>query len=223
MAQYDRPPKEKPKGPDEFVSFFDHLVRYFYIHQVKFFIVLGLGVLFFAGYGIFLYYQNYRVKEFSTLYQKALESTGTEALSEWQSLAQKNPPKKLSEVISIQQGGILAAQGEWEKAAQAYAQAGQSREGLLQYLSQWSEGISLENAGKLDQALAVYQGLRQEKDNPFKDFAALGEAQVLLAQGKADQAQAILRELIGNESEAPAAVKSAAMNKLLALELGRSP
>jgi hypothetical protein len=223
MAQYDRPPKTKPKGPDEFVSFFDHLVRYFSIHQVKFFIVLGLGVAFFAGYGIYLYYQNYRVKEFSTLYQGAIDAPASEALKQWQTLEQQNPPKKLEDVIAIQQGGILAGQGDWVQAAQLYSQVGNSKAALLKYLAGWAEAVSLENAGKLDEALTAYQKIRQEKENPFMNFGGLGEAQVLAAQGKTDQAKSILTELIGNESEVPAAVKLAAMNKLLAMQLPEIP
>jgi hypothetical protein len=219
MAQYDRPPKIKPKGPDEFVSFFDHLVRYFYIHQIKFFIVLGLGVAFFAGYGVYLYYQNYRVKDFSTLYQDALDAPAPDALNRWKALEDKNPPKKLEDVIVIQQGGILAGQGDWERAAQAYAGAGNSKAGVLKYLAGWAEAVSLENAGRNDEALAAYQKMRGDKDNPFADYGALGEAQVLAAQGKADASKSILMELIRNESAAPAAVKTAAMNKLLALQL----
>lgn len=219
MAQYDRPPKVKPKGPDEFVSFFDHVVRYFFIHRVKFFIVLTVGVAFFASYGIYLYYQNYRVKEFSTLYQDALDAPEGEALNRWKALEEKNPPKKLEEVIAIQEGGILAGQGDWVQAAEVYARAGDSKAGVLKYLAGWAEAVSLENAGRQDKALTAYQKIRQDKENPFADFGALGEAQILASQGKTEASKSILIELIGNESKAPAPVKSAAMNKLLALQL----
>ena len=219
MAQYNRPPKVKAKGPDEFVSFFDRLIRYFYIHQVKFFVLLLLVVAGFAGYGIFIYYQNYRVKQFATIYQEALDTAGPEGLAKWQDLSNKNPPKNLQDIIYIQEGGLLAGENDWLKAAQAYTQAAKSKSAVLKYVSSWAEAVALENAGQWPEALGAYQQIQQEQENPFKDFAGLGQAQVLMAQGKADQAQVVLMGLISQDAATPEAIKSAAMNKLLSLQL----
>lgn len=219
MAQYKRPPKTKAKGPDEFVSFFDHLVRYFLIHRLKLFVVLGVGAAFFVGYGIFLYVQNQRVKEFATLYQDALEAPPEAALANWDELKKKNPPKALKPLIQIQIGGVLAARGDWQGAAASYAEAAESKETILKYLATWAQAVSLENAGDYQAAAGVYREMGVQAENPFKDFGALGEAQSLAQLGQKDQARSILIGILQSDAKVPAAVKSAALSKMLALEL----
>ncbi len=219
MAHYQRPEKQKKQGPDEFISFFDHVVRYFLRHQGK---LIGLGVtlvLAFGCYGLYLYYQGYRVREFASLYQQAQKDTGQKGLQVWEELLHKSPPLDLREIIHLQMGGIYSQELKWDSAAQQFGEAGQSRSQVLGPLGQFAHGVALENAGAYEKALVAFQNLSQEKDSPLKEFARLGMARCLLQMGKKQEAEPILMSMIGANSDVPAGVKSAALNTLLVLRL----
>lgn len=219
MAQYNRPPKKKAKGPDEFVSFFDHLVRYFMVHRTKLFVVIGVAVLAFVGYGVYLYIQNQRVHEFASLYSEALTAPSEEALAAWQKLYDKNPPLDLKESVAMQMGQIYAEQGEWLQAAEQYRLVSEAKSETLRYPAQWSLAVALENAGKLSEAQAIYQGMSEDTQNPYRDQGRLGVARVLILSGKVDQGRQILTNLVKPGAEVHPAVRSAARDQLLALEI----
>lgn len=219
MAQYNRPPKRKKKGPDEFISFFDHIVRYFEIHQKKLILLVVAGVIAFAGYGIYLYRQNKRVKDFAVLYQEALKASPEDSLRSWQEILKKDPPLKLEDVIAIQIGGIYARKQDWINAATEFNKAGDSDSELLRFLGQWAGAVSLENSGSWEKAYSEYQKISEEAANPFKDNGRLGMARCLLGLGKISEAETLLNQLVGKDSEVSPSVKAAAMNKLLVMRL----
>ncbi len=219
MAHYQRPEKQKNQGPDEFISFFDHVVRYFLKHQGK---LIGLGValvLAFACYGLYLYYQGYRVREFASLYQEAQRDANQKGLQVWEELLHKSPPLDLRAVIHLQMGGAYAQDSKWDSSAQQFGEAGQSRSQVLSPLGQFAEGVALENAGAYEKALVAFQNLSQTKDSPLKEFARLGMARCLLQMGKKQEAESILTSMVAVNSDAPAGVKNAALNTLLSVRL----
>jgi tetratricopeptide (TPR) repeat protein len=219
VAQYDRPPKKKAKGPDEFISFFDRLVRYFLIHRLKFYVVIGAVALGFMGWGVYLYLQSQGVKEFAVLYNQALQAPPQEALQAWNEIGSKNPPLNLDDIIDIQKAGILAREGKWKEAADYYFQAGLSSDGVLRYTAQWAGAVALENAGDYQKAFEEYQKMSSETDNPFKEYGHLGMARCKELMGNKQEAEKILWDLLNLETEIPQAVASAARNKLLVLKL----
>ena len=219
MAQYNRPPKKKVKGPDEFISFFDHLVKYFMIHRNKLFIVIGVAVLAFAGYGIFLYVQSNRVKEFAALYGEAMNAPEAQSLKKWQEIEQKSPPLELDDIISIQIGGVLGKEGKWDEAAAKFNRAALSQSEVLHYVSLWAGAVAQENSGKFPEAFKDYQNISQDEQNPYKEFGRLGMARILGLQGKTGEAETILMDLIKPESETPPAVQTAAKNNLIVLKM----
>ncbi len=219
MAQYNRPPKKKAKGPDEFISFFDHLVRYFMVHRNKLIILVGVAVLGFVAYGIFLYQQSNRVHDFAALYQEALVAPPEEALSTWQDLLDKNPPLDLKEVVAMQIGGIYAKDEDWTKAAEYFHLAAQAKSQVLRYPGQWSYADALANAGKSQEAMVIYQGMADDPENPFKDYGRLGMARLMENTGQVESARKILEALTKEGAEVIPAVQTAARDQLLLLAL----
>jgi hypothetical protein len=219
MAQYDRPPKKKEKKVDEFISFFDHLVRYFAIHRYKLMVVLAAGALAFAGYGIYLYWQNHQVEEFAVLYSDASQAPAADALKRWEDLAGKNPPLRLDDVVFLQIGGILSGNSEWKKAAEEFSRTGDSPSPLLKYLGQLAGATALENSGDFNGALEAYQRLSQEVGSPFQYQAKFGMARCFGAMGQAAEAETILFQLIAGDSGAPQGIKLAAQNRLIVMKL----
>ena len=219
MPQYNRPPKKKKKGPDEFVTFFQKLVRYFSAHQGALIIVVLAAVVAFGVYGIYLYRQNVQVKKFATLYDQGVNAPPEKALEVWEEIEENDPPLQLQEVVAIQIGGIFSSRDQWEKAAVQFERASDSSSKILKYLGQLARAVSLENAKKLDEALAEYKKISNDKENPLKDYGRLGMARIFAIQGKSGEAEAILFQLASNDSEAPKAVKGAALNQLLAMKV----
>ena len=222
MAIYNRPPKKKDKGPDEFISFFDHLVRYFLMHKNKLFAVIILGVLAFGAYGYYLHRQSGQVRKFATLYGEAVSAPKGEALQVWEKIDTKNPPLSLRQVIAIQIGGIFSQEDKWKDAGQAYLRAADSQDELIRYLGQWARAIALENANNLDEASVVYEKIAVDEGNPYRDYARLGQARVLAAKGQAPEAEAILNQLIQEGKESPQAVQASAITQLLAMKAEKS-
>lgn len=219
MAQYNRPPKTKSAKADEFLSFFDRLIRYFLIHQKKFYSLVAAVVLFFAGYGIYLYKVNREVNHFAMDYWQAQKSPESQESKGWQGLLQKNPPAQLAELIRLQWGGEMAKNQRWAEAAAAFQGNMQARSPLLMQVSQWAYATSLENAGEFQKAHDVYQSLANQKEGIFVSEGRLGMARSLAGMGESNESETILIQLIAKDSEAPQAIKSAALNRLIVMKL----
>ena len=219
MAQYDRPPKAKAIRPDEFISFFDHLVRYFEIHQNKFFILILAVLLGFAVFGVYQYQTGKKLDGMAVAYLEAEQASGEAALPKWEAIIQSNPSGELKNLALLQIGGIQADTGAWAKASEAFEKASQSRSKVVSGLGELSSAISMENAKQCDKAQAIYEKLSAQDSNPFRFEGKLGMARCLIANGKADKAEGILYELIANSSGANPAIKGAALTKLEVLKL----
>lgn len=223
MAQYNRPPKSKAPKPDEFVSFFDHAVRYFQVHQNKFFLLIAAVVLGFSGYALNRYLVGKKMHDLALDYMKAESAQGQEAIGAWQALTQQNPPKPLREVVALQLGGALASAAQWEPSAEAFAKGADSKSFMLYSVARLANGVSLENAKKYSEALSVYQEIADLQDDPFRYRGKLGMARIFLAMNQATEAENILLQLLVKGSDAPEPVKGAALSQLVAMKAKHSP
>ena len=220
MAQYNRPPRVKPAKPDEFISFFDRVVRYCLHHQSKFYALVAAGVLALAGYGIYQYKAGRDAQNFAADYYQAESASESQASNTWENLLKMNPPGSLPDLIRLQWGGDLAKQQKWEEAAKIFASNEASRSILLKDLSRFSQAVALENAGQWDSAYRIYQALADGKSSVLVSEARLGMARALSGQKKDQEAEVILLQLIGKGSDASAAIKAAALNRLIAMKAG---
>lgn len=223
MAQYNRPPKSKAPKPDEFVSFFDHVVRYFLIHQNKFYILIGAVVLGFSGYALQRYLASQKMHDLAMDYMKAEQAQGAEAATAWEALTKKDPPKPLREVVALQLGGALAAQAQWEPSAQSFLKSADSKSFVLYSVARLAQGVALENAKKYSEALTVYQEIADLKDDPFRYRGKLGMARVYLSMNQPTEAENILLGMLVKTSDAPEPVKGAALSQLVAMKAKGSP
>jgi tetratricopeptide (TPR) repeat protein len=219
MAQYNRPPKQKPPKADEFISFFDRLILYCKFHQDKFFIVLGAAVLALIGYGIYNFQISRKIDKVATDYFQAEKAPQDQALTVWEKVESMKPPAQLPELIALQIGGIYSKDNQWAKAAEAFQKSSQSSSSLIQSVGSLAHATALENDQKYQDALAIYQKISFEKNNPFKEEGQLGAARCLVGMGKANDAETILYQILAKGSDAAPAIKSAALNKLLVLKL----
>lgn len=223
MAQYNSPPKKKAKKPDEFVSFFDHLTRYFMLHQGKFWILIACAVAGFSAYAVRSYLISERKQDLAMDYMKAEQAPAAEAVKAWEDLGKKNPPSPLKEVVDLQVGGALVAQQQFEPAAQAFQKSAASKSFMLYTVARLAYAVSLEDAKKYPEALAVYQEVADMQDDPFRYRGQLGLARVYTAMGQPTEAERILLDLLVKKSDAPDPVKNFALGQLVASKVKPNP
>jgi len=218
VPQYNRPPKAKPPKADEFVSFFDHIVEYFMLHQGKFWVLVVVLVLGFSGYALNRYFIGQKMTALAFDYTQAEQAPPTDSLKAWESVLGKNPPSPLKEVVDLQVGGAQAGQGLWEAASQSFQKSSDSKSFTLWSVAKLANAVSMENAKKYPEALAVYQEIAAMKEDPFRFRGRLGQARVYLAMGQPTEAENILLSLLVKSSDAPDPVKGAALSQLVAMK-----
>ena len=219
MAQYDRPPKTKPRKPDDFVSLMDHLVRYFLKHQNKFYILVALCLVGLAALGIYRYQTSKKLTAIADQYTSAEKAAGGEDLKQWEQILKEKPPRSMAHVVAIQIASILGKQEKWTEAAQSFFQSSQAPDPVLKLVGQLAYATALENAKDCGKAMEVYKAIADSETNPFRYDGQLGMARCQLAAGQPGEAETILYQLISNQSEASPAVKSAAVSELVAMKL----
>ncbi len=218
MAQYNRPPTVKPKKPDEFISFFDHVIQFFINHQNIFYITCAAVIVVFGSYGLYKFYSGRKIEKLSTEYYKAESSSGQASIPLWQNL-EKKAPSPLQQVAQLQMAGEYLQEKNFKEAAMTFEEVGQEKSFLLSSLALLAQGEALENNRQYSDALTVYQNLSQKKNDPYQYHAKLGMARALLGLGKGTEAETILFELQEKGSNAPEMIKSAALQKLLVIKL----
>lgn len=218
MAQYNRPPKAKPPKADEFVSFFDGIIDYFMVHQGKFWILVAVLVVGFSGYALNRYRIAQRMTVLATDYAQAEQAPPADSLKAWESVLGKDPPSPLRQAVDMQVGGAQAGQGLWEAASQSFQKSSDSKSFTLWSVAKLANAVSLENAKKYPEALAVYQEIAAMKDDPFRFRGQLGTARVYLEMNQPTEAENILLQLLVKSSDAPEPVKGAALSQLVAMK-----
>lgn len=219
MAQYKRPPKQKKKGPDEFISFWDHVVRFFMFHRDKLIGLVIVSLLAFGGYGFWIYYQGNRAKKLATLYETALQAPAPQSIEDWQGFIEQNPPLSLKALAAFELGGRLAAEKKWQQAAEAYQEAAESKNPLLRNIGLWSKAVALENAGELEQALQSFENLAKDPQDAFYLYGLLGKARILSEMGKHEDAKGVLEQILNQSGQEASAIRRAAERQLLVLQL----
>ena len=223
MPQYNRPPKARPKKADEFVSFFDHVTRYFMIHQMKFWTLLAAGVVALGGYGIYRYRISQRLHDLAVEYMQAEQTPPAEAATAWQSFAKQNPPSPLAQIVGLQLGGAYAQNQQWNEAAQAFQKSATSKSFLLESVAKLAAATSMENAKNYSQALDSYRAVAEQASNPFRYRGKLGMARCYAGMGQGSDAENILLQLLVKGSDAPEPIKSSALNQLIAMKAKQNP
>lgn len=218
MAQYNRPPKAKAPKADEFVSFFDSIIEYFMLHQAKFWILVAVLAIGFSGYALNRYRIGQQMFDLATDYSQAEQAQAADSLKAWESVLSKNPPSPLRQVVDMQIGGAQAGQGLWEAASQSFQKSADSKSFTLWSVAKLANAVSLENAKKYPEAMAVYQEIAAMKDDPFRFRGKLGTARVYLEMNQPTEAENILLQLLVKSSDAPEPVKSAALSELVAMK-----
>ncbi|HKX12017.1 MAG TPA: tetratricopeptide repeat protein [bacterium] len=223
MPQYNRPPKAKAARPDEFISFFDHLTRYFIQHQMKLWVLIGLALLAFGAYTFYQYRIGQKMGALALDYWKADEAPAGETLSAWQRVEKLDPPRPLKDVVGLRLGGAFSSQQNWKDAAAAL-QDPAAHSFALQSVARLAQAAALENSGEAAKALAVYRSVAENADDPFRFRAKLGMARCYFASGENGEAEKILYALVVKGSDAPEPVQSAAWAQLAAAKVpGKLP
>ncbi|HKY62597.1 MAG TPA: tetratricopeptide repeat protein [bacterium] len=218
MPQYNRPPKAKAARPDEFISFFDHLTRYFLKHQMKLWALVGAALLAFGAYTLYQYRIGQKMNTLSLDYWKADEAPSGESLSAWQRVEKLNPPRPLKDVVGLRLGSAFSGQQNWKDAAAALQDpAGHSF--ALQSVARLARAAALENSGDTAKAMEVYRSVADKAEDPFRFRAKLGLARGYFAQGENGEAEKILFSLVIKGSDAPEPVQNAAWAQLAAMKV----
>jgi len=218
VAQYNRPPKAKAARPDDFISFFDHLTRYFLKHQMKLWVLIGAALLAFGIYTLYQYRIGQKMNGLALDYWKADEAPADETLSAWQKVQKLDPPRPLKEVVGLRVGGAFSSQQNWKDAAAAL-QDPASHSFALQSVARLAQAAALENSGENAKALDAYRSVAESSDDPFRFRAKLGMARCYFASGENGEAEKLLYALVVKGSDAPEPVQSAAWAQLAAAKI----
>jgi tetratricopeptide (TPR) repeat protein len=213
------------KQPDEFVSFWTHLGTKLAQHRNKVITVLLVtAVAFGAGWGLSTYRTSQaakateafaridRIATAELLPEKTDESKAKEAKAEDDGVPRLEAANKEVDSFLATYGsaGIgrkalfgkasrLVALGKPEEAVTIYTGlVGSETNPDLRPLEQEGIGAAYEAAGKLDDALRTYSALADAAGagNFYLDHALFAKARVLEKQGKAKDAEQVLRDIL---------------------------
>lgn len=223
MPQYNRPPKSKAARPDDFISFFDHLTRYFLIHQMKLWVLLGAALLAFGAYTLNQYLKGQKMNTLALDYWKADEAPADASLSAWQGIEKLDPPRPLKDVVGLRVGTAFSSQQNWKEAINAL-QDPASHDFALRSVARLAQAASLESSGDYAKALSTYREIADKSEDPFRFRAKLGMARSYFATGENGEAEKILYSLVVKGSDAPEPIQGAAWTQLASMKVpGKLP
>lgn len=150
------------------------------------------------------------------------EARTESALQQWDDLAKQDEPE-LRLIGKLGKAGVLYEARKFEEAKTAYSAVVDdpvaSRFDTLREQAVEGVGLSLEAAGKLDEALAAFDRMQNEPGDYAKRLARFHEARVRFTKGEREKAQEILEkldeELSKADSGGPEAYLEAAVQDLL--------
>lgn len=192
MAVYQHLPRSKKKKPDEFVSLVDHAVRWVSGHKG---ICITLTLIFVLGFSSFFYFKQ-SDEAFLVGFNEQIRkiSEQPDKISAYQLLA--NRSKEMSWLAHL---FILDGYLKNEKIDEALAEiekAGEYLPSSFGPLLLWNKANILWQSGKMDDGLKLVD----EVHNPFfNDYLLFLKGNMLLDQGKINEARAQFESLLLNE------------------------
>ena len=191
----DRNLREELKQPDDFISFFAHLVKGLAPHS-RGLVGLAVGLIFVAlvvlVYGLVDTYRNRNAADAFVSVSKALAEGETadpsKILSDVNVFLAKYGSSRLAPTAYLLKSRMLMSLGKYDEALGTYKTAERGYSKPFKYLALEGEGFALAELKRFPEAEVVFKALSDAKDNPLRpeDLWNLGLAQE--AAGHPDQA-----------------------------------
>ncbi len=208
MATYKQLPQKKAKGPDEFISFFDHLYHRIYLRGPAY-LAVG-GIFLFVILGI-IFWREFHIRSAESTSQKIYEASKKgkdEQIKVLADIRKVNPYSPLGMWVTLQMANQQEDCNEVIKDLNSYVGYGENE--ILRSLVYLKTGTCLENQMKWESALDLYQRASGDSNNIFRDWSHLRLAQVYRYLGKDEEMNRELEGLVSNSSKARPAIQEMA-------------
>jgi tetratricopeptide (TPR) repeat protein len=193
--------KKAGRKPDEFISTWAKVIRYFYENQLFFYITVSVVIALAVGMvvGSFLYFhrQTESLEILSNgikIYHDAgsNEEDLNKALLAFSTVSKKYPFSKTKKIALLYQGGVLYDLKKYDEALSAFKSAENKLSGPLKDIASEDIGYTYEQMGDYDKASDVFKRLI----SPTNEDAYLDLIRNLEKAGKKDEVKTYAKEFL---------------------------
>lgn len=183
------------KSPDMFKKTMLKFLSYLK-HNVKLYLSVGIAIIVITAISVTINHLQSKREEKARvkLYELAqkVEIIGSENIQGTISLIEETIPELGNTNAANEARYILAeiyySNEEWESAAHYYGLVARNSRGIFRDLSLLGKAYSLENDGKLDEALVTFLNLKDKGGDVYKPVAMLGAGRSYQKMGRNDDA-----------------------------------
>jgi tetratricopeptide (TPR) repeat protein len=216
MPIYKKLPRSKPKKPDEFISFFDHLYHEAYNRGPAVLAVVSVLALVIIGV---LFWKSFHLRRTTQISESVFD------------VSKKGKEEQEKTLHDIKKANLYAPLGLWASLQIANRAEGEdSCKTVLKELEPYvghgpndpmrglvfqKLGSCYENGKNYKEAESLYEKAASDSKNPLKDWSYLRLAMVKKELGNGTGAEKILKEIVAADSKAGLPVKEEARVALL--------
>ncbi len=193
--------RKADRKPDEFISAWAKIIRYFYENQLFFYITVSLVIALAVGLvvGSFLYFHRQTesqeiLNNGTKIYRDAggSEEDLNKALLVFTTVSKKYPLSKARKIALLYKGNVLYDLKKYDEALSAFKSAEKKLTGPLKDIASENIGYTYEQMGDYEKASEVFKGLI----SPDNEDAYLDLIRNLEKAGKKDEVQTYAKEYL---------------------------
>jgi len=221
MPVYKKLPRSKPKKPDEFISFFDHLYHEAYKRGPAVLAVVSVLALVVIGV---LFWKSFHLRK-ATQISETVFDVSKKGKEEQEKTLHDIKKSNLYAPLGLWASLEIANRSEGENACQTVIKelepyVGHGSIDSMRGLVYQKVGACYEDGKNYKEAESLYEKASSDSKNPLRDWSDLRLAVVKKELGDRAGAEKILKEIVGVDSKAGLPVKEEAR---VALLLGAGP
>jgi predicted negative regulator of RcsB-dependent stress response len=216
MPIYKKLPRSKPKKPDEFISFFDHLYHETYKRGPA--VLAVISVLLLVGIGV-LFWRSFHERRASQISESVFD------------VSKKGKEEQEKTLHEIKKANLYAPLGTWASLELANRADGEGAcQTILKELEPYighgpidsmrglifqKVGACYEQEKNFKAAEELYEKAASDSKNPLRDWSSFRLAMVKKEEGDLSGAEKLLKEMVEVDSKAGLPVKEEARIALL--------
>jgi len=216
MPIYKKLPRSKPKKPDEFISFFDHLYHEAYKRGPA--VLAVVSVLALVAIGV-LFWKSFHERRATQISENVFD-VSKKGKEEQEKTLHEIKKANLYAPLGIWASLEIANRAEGENACQTVLKElepyiGQGPNDSMRGLIFQKVGVCYEDGKQLKEAEELYEKAAADSKNPLKDWASLRLALVKKERGDLSGSEKMLKDMVGVDSKVGLPVKEEARTALL--------
>jgi tetratricopeptide (TPR) repeat protein len=193
--------KKSARKPDEFISAWAKVIRYFYENQLFFYITVSLVIALAVGMVVASFLYFHRQTESQEILNNGIKiyrSAGSneedldKALLAFTTVAKKYPLSKAKKIALLYQGDVLFDMKKYDDALAAFKSAEKKLTGPLKDIAAENTGYTYEQMGDYEKASEVFKRLI----SPTNEDAYLDLIRNLEKAGKKDDVEIYAKEYL---------------------------